>query len=169
MITRNSACMLWGVKGDTEQQFVLLLVSLAIQLPLACMRDMADLERMSGLAVAIDLMIVALVAYTSPWTEMKGMEQNSFIELVEKDTVHASTLFVGLGVLSFAFECQEAAFLVAGSLENPTARRWSKVTAITLSACVTLAMVCALTGYLAYGQATKGEFVFHKSLSRQCV
>ena len=157
MITKSSACILWGVDDPTQQQFVLLFVSLMVQLPLACMRDMADLEKMSGLAVAIDCTIVAMVAYYSPWIGMKGIEQNTFLELVETDTVHASTLFVGLGVLSFAFECQEAAFLVAGSLERPSVGRWAKVTKMTLGACVILAMVCALSGYLGYGAATKGR------------
>ena len=146
MITKTCASLLLGIENATQQQFVLLAVSMVVQLPLACMRDMADLEKTSGLAVAIDCTIVALVAYASPWVEMRGVEANNLLQLIRTDVVHTDTLFVGLGVLSFAFECQEAAFLVAGSLEKPTVARWGKVTFITLTACVSLAMACALTG-----------------------
>lgn len=159
MITRSAASMLWGIEDELQQQFVLVLVSMVIQLPLACMRDMADLEKMSAMAVAIDGTIVALIVFSAPWIGMQGLEQNTVLELVETDIVHTSTLFVGLGVLSFAFECQESAFLIAGSLEKPTVGRWAKVTKMTLTACLGLAMVCALTGYLGYGAATKGNIL----------
>ena len=156
MITKSCAALLIGVEGEEQkEQIVLLILSLVVQLPLACMRDMADLEKTSGLAVAIDCAIVVLVATASPWIGMKGVNENSFWEVLQHDTIRMDTLFVGLGVLSFAFECQEAAFLVAGSLEKPTVARWSKVTKMTLSACVVLSMACAVTGYLGYGAATK--------------
>ncbi|CAB9518150.1 Putative sodium-coupled neutral amino acid transporter 11 [Seminavis robusta] len=159
MITKSCASMILGVEDETYQQFVLLGISLMVHFPLASMRDMADLEKTSGLAVAIDCTIVALVAYSSPWISMQGMESNNLLQLIQTDTVHAGTLFVGLGVLSFAFECQEAAFLVAGSLETPTVARWARVTKMTLTACLVLAMVCALTGYLGFGDATKGNIL----------
>lgn len=159
MITKSCASMVLGVEDVTKQQIVLLIISLVVQLPLACMRDMADLEKTSGIAVAIDCTIVALVAFSSPWIEMKGMEQSTLWDLMDTDAVHPGTLFVGLGVLSFAFECQEAAFLVAGSLQKPTVARWARVTSIALVACVILAMVCAVTGYLGYGAKTSGNIL----------
>lgn len=157
MITKSCVSLLLSVDNDLKQQFLLLLISVLIQLPLACLRDMADLEKTSGLAVAIDCTIVGLVAYSAPWIDMKGVhaEASGFVQLIGTDTIHSSSLFVGLGVLSFAFECQEAAFLVAGSLEKPTVARWARVTSLALIACVLLSMVCAVTGYLGYGDATK--------------
>ena len=159
MITQSCAVIVLGLEDPMQQQLALLVISLVVQFPLACMRDMADLEKTSGLAVAIDCTIVALVAASSPWIGMHGIKQNTFLELIQTDTIHASSVFVGLGVLSFAFECQEAAFLVAGSLKKPTVARWAKVTSMTLTACFFLAMVCAITGYLGYGEQTKGNIL----------
>uniref|UniRef100_A0A7S3P8R7 Amino acid transporter transmembrane domain-containing protein n=1 Tax=Amphora coffeiformis TaxID=265554 RepID=A0A7S3P8R7_9STRA len=161
MITKSCASLLLSVDDEMKQQFLLLSVSFVIQLPLACLRDMADLEKTSGLAVAIDCTIVGLVVYSAPWIELRGVsdEASNFVQLISADTVHTSSLFVGLGVLSFAFECQEAAFLVAGSLEKPTVARWGKVTSRALTACFLLAMVCAVTGYLGYGEATQGNIL----------
>jgi len=106
MITKTCASLLLGVEDATNQQFTLLVISMLVQFPLATMRDMAELEKTSAAAVAIDLSIVALVAYSSPWADLKGVQQSSVLELIKTDTIHTSTLFVGLGVLSFAFECQ---------------------------------------------------------------
>ena len=87
------------------------------------MRGMADLEKTSGLAAAIDVTLVGLVAAAAPWTTLDGMpdQVTTFGQVVRTDIVHGNSLSVGLGVLSFAFECQESAFLVAGSLQRPTA------------------------------------------------
>ena len=38
------------------------------------------------------------------------------LSLLKSDVLHPSTVFVGLGVLSFAFVCQHSAFIIAGSL-----------------------------------------------------
>lgn len=158
MITKDCASLLLSVTDKNTQQLVLLAVSLTIQLPLACLRDMADLEKTSALAVLIDVVIVALVAYSSPWIE--GVrEHGGWLELVKNDTVHYSSIFVGLGVLSFAFECQESAFLVAGSLDRPTAKRWGTVTSFTLAFCALLALVCGITGYFGYFDHAKGNIL----------
>lgn len=159
MITKSCLAQMSGIDDTLQQQLLLLFVSAAVQLPLACLRDMADLEKTSGLAVAVDCTIVGLVAVCSPWIEMKGMEENNILELMQTDVIHPGSLFVGLGVLSFAFECQEAAFLVAGSLEKPTVNRWAKVTSMALTACFLLAMACAILGYLGYGPDTKGNIL----------
>ena len=113
-----------NVDGQAAQeQLVLLFISVLIQFPLACMRGMADLEKTSGLAAAIDVTLVGLVAAAAPWTTLDGMpdQVTTFGQVVRTDIVHGNSLSVGLGVLSFAFECQESAFLVAGSLQRPTA------------------------------------------------
>jgi solute carrier family 38 (sodium-coupled neutral amino acid transporter), member 11 len=61
---------------------------------------------------------------------------------------------MGLGVLSFAFVCQHSAFLIAGSLERSTTACWWWVTGRALAMCAVLSLVCGLTGYLGYGEAT---------------
>jgi sodium-coupled neutral amino acid transporter 11 len=162
MITKDCASLLLlppppaGEDPTSQQQLLLLAVSLTIQLPLACLRDMADLEKISGVAVLIDCTIVALVVVTSPWE--RGVEaKGGWLHALQNDIVHYDTIFVGLGVLSFAFECQEAAFLVAGSLERPTARRWATVTAVTLTCCAALALACGASGYFGYLDETKGN------------
>ena len=71
---------------------------------------------------------------------------------------------MGLGVLSFAFVCQHSAFIVAGSLERPTKKRWAHATSTALSLCVVLEAACGIAGYLAFLENTEGK----KTLEKIC-
>lgn len=73
--------------------------------------------------------------------------------------IHYDTIFVGMGVLSFAFVCQHSAFIIAGSLERPTKERWAAVTRISLSVCCTLALLCGVGGFLGFQDATQGNIL----------
>lgn len=63
---------------------------------------MADLAVTSRMNVIFDLMMVALVIYCAPI-------QESWEVFDWRDSiVHYDTMFVGMGVLSFAFVCQHS-------------------------------------------------------------
>jgi solute carrier family 38 (sodium-coupled neutral amino acid transporter), member 11 len=136
---------------------ILLLVSLAIMLPIASKRDMADLAQTSRFNVLIDSLLVGLVAFNAPIREAaeKAAEQ----DVPSNMWFRGDTIFVGLGVLSFAYVCQHSAFIIAGSLEKPTTRRWSTVTTAALILCCILNMVCGVMGYLGYREETQGNIL----------
>lgn len=136
---------------------ILLVISLAIILPLSCKRDMADLAQTSRLNVFIDTTLVVLMAYNAPIRA--AAEHVAAAEHPTSIWIHGDTIFIGLGVLSFAFVCQHSAFIIAGSLENPTATRWGKVTGGALSFCAVLAMVCGVMGYLGFRENTEGNIL----------
>jgi solute carrier family 38 (sodium-coupled neutral amino acid transporter), member 11 len=69
------------------------------------------------------------------------------------------TIFIGLGVLSFAYVCQHSAFIIAGSLIRPTSKRWSIVTTTALSISCILNLLCGTMGYLAYQGNTQGNIL----------
>lgn len=71
--------------------------------------------------------------------------------------VNISTVFIGLGVLGFAFVCQHSAFLNAASLVRPTRDRWGKVTRRALVICLVLESSCGIFGYLAFLDETEGN------------
>lgn len=158
MIVRDSVATVLDVQEPAQRQACLLAVSFCIMFPLSSLRDMADLDKTSRIAVLIDMGLAALVAYAAPWEETVR-ESGGWIRLFQKDTVHMDTLFVGLGVLSFAYECQESAFLVAGSLDRPTTKRWAIVTAGALSSCMALTLVLGATGYLGFLEETDGNIL----------
>jgi len=121
---------------------------------------MADLAFTSRISVLIDGLLVMVVAYKSPlsfqvvvdlWNDQDWMDTNFWM--------HSSTIFVGLGVLSFAFVCQHSAFIIAESLERPTLSRWSQVTQAALSICAILALLCGISGYLGFLDDTRGNVI----------
>lgn len=147
---------------DTDQQgasFVLLVSSLAIILPLAMQRDMADLAKTSTLSVIFDLIMVVIVSLCSPVKE--SLESIGGVEaLTSWDyNFRPATLFVGLGVLSFAFVCQDSSFIIAGSLKRPTKDRWGIVTRSSLLTCALLATLIGLTGFLGFSDDTQGNIL----------
>lgn len=143
--------------SDLMRRAILIVISLAIMLPLSCKRDMADLAKTSRLNVLIDSTLVALVAYNAP---IRAAAEEAASQAVPPNLIfHGDTIFVGLGVLSFAFVCQHSAFIIAGSLENPTAKRWSMVSAGALTVCAVLALVCGTFGFLGYRNKTEGNIL----------
>jgi hypothetical protein len=97
--------------------------------------------------------IVVLVLYIAPIRE----SWQSFD--ITDSIIKWDTIFVGLGVLSFAFVCQHSSFIIAGSLERPTRSRWSTVTKAALFVAGALALCCGIGGYIGYGDDTKGNIL----------
>ncbi|KAL7552401.1 hypothetical protein ACHAWF_015637 [Thalassiosira exigua] len=119
-------------------------------------QDMADLAMTSKVSVLFQCMMVLVVVVFSPVSE--SLHNNGgLLQIASKSVVKTSTLFIGLGVLSFAFVCQHSAFIVAGSLERPTKKRWATATSGALTLCVLLEAAIGVTGYLAFLDDTEGD------------
>ena len=119
---------------------------------------MADLAKTSKVSVLFQCTMVLVVVIFSPVSE--SLHNNGGIKQIASNSIiNTSTIFIGLGVLSFAFVCQHSAFIVAGSLERPTKARWGKATARALSLCVVLEMACGVIGYLAFLDSTEGDIL----------
>lgn len=158
MIVKDCFSTILGVGDDPLwRRLILFVISLVIMLPVSCQRDVADLAKTSRLNVVIDSLLVLLVAWNAPFW-MKIQDVGAFSALLE-DTLHFDTIFVGVGVLSFAYVCQHSAFIIAGSLKNPTTQRWSTCTRSALLLCAVLATTCGMTGYLGYQEHTKGNIL----------
>jgi hypothetical protein len=117
---------------------------------------MADLAKTSRVSVLFQCLTVLVVAIFSPISS--SLEQHGGLQqIASRSIIKTKTIFIGLGVLSFAFVCQHSAFIVAGSLERPTRQRWSQVTGMALMLCVLLEGAIGVTGYLAFLEDTEGN------------
>lgn len=164
MIVKDTLPYVIGVQDEGMRRAILFLVSLTVMVPLSAQRDMADLAKTSRLSVIFDIIMVLLVVYTAP-VQQSVQSVGGFGELLSTSTVKIDTVFVGLGVLSFAFVCQHSAFIIAGSLDNPTNARWAQVTHRALCVCAALATLCGLGGYLGYLDDTKGNILNNLDLN----
>ena len=121
---------------------------------------MADLAKTARLSVIIDAALVFVVAARSPVSIDRLEVLANQTDWLQTDFwIRTDTVFVGLGVLSFAYVCQHGAFIIAGSLESPTIARWSQVTKAALCVCASLALLCGCSGYLGFLDNTKGNII----------
>ena len=121
-------------------------------------RDMAALAKTSIVSVCFDLIMVVIVVIISP-VRQSVAANGGLISVVQHSTMHWDTFFVGVGVLSFAFVCQHASFIIAGSLDRPTKQRWGMVTGNALAFCGCLAVLCGTIGYLGFMDQTDGNIL----------
>lgn len=136
-------------------------------------QDMAELSKTSTISVFFNICLVLIIAIVSPFQEAVE-DSGGILKVVENSSLHPRTLFVGFGVLSFAFVSQDASFIIAGSLDNPTKEKWGKVTRSSLLTSFMLAATIGVTGYLGFQEETKGNILnsFHYTgpfLQRQSI
>jgi len=160
LVLKDTFPVVFGIAQDDEKhkRIVLLVSSLTVVLPLSMQRDMADLSKTSTVSVMFDICLVLIVAICSPIKSR--MDNVGGAEFIWKQSlVKPSTLFVGLGVLSFAFVCQDSSFIIAGSLRRPTKERWAVVTRASLLTCATLSTIIGVAGYLGFLSDTQGNIL----------
>lgn len=156
--------------GLTDSPLMVLFVSsLCIILPLSSLRDMANLSKTSTLSVMLDCVTVLIVVALSPVRESLSESDGIGNLLIRSPSV--VSFFVGIGILSFAFVCQHSAFLIAGSLENPTQKRWSQSVTIALISCGILAIICGSVGFIGYREMTSGNILnnINSNTARACM
>ena len=166
--------------GVGLKRIIMLLSSLVVIVPLSMQRDMADLEKTSRLNVVLDMCLVALVVVFSPIADAEG----GILQAIMREPLFdLKTFFVGFGVCSFAFVCQDSSFIIAGefgflhgvcwgmrcngsltrtpdaagSMMRPTRQRWKQVTRGAMLTCCMLELTVGISGYLAYRQNTLGN------------
>jgi len=78
------------------------------------------------------------------------------VAVVEENIIRHG-FFIGFGVLTTAMTCQHSAFIVSGSLERLTTKRWGIVTLLSMSTACFLCALLGITGYLGFLEHTKGD------------
>ncbi len=138
-----------------ERTLIMIVTSICIMVPLSMQRDMASLAMTSLLSVLADVVLVGFIVFFSPIQE--SVENAGGIgNVILQDSIKSS-LFIGLGILSTAMACQHSAFIVSGSLENKTMKRWAKVTGTSISISAFLCLLLGVCGYLGFLDETQGD------------
>lgn len=138
-----------------EREGVMFITSLIIMLPLSFCRDISELACTSMLSVMADVVLVVIVCVYAPVQET--VSNAGGIQQVIADNWINNGLFIGLGVLSTALACQQSSFLISGTLQNPTPKRWSIVTGFSLSLATCLCVIFGIVGYLGFLDSTEGD------------
>lgn len=130
IIIKDVLPILFGVTPrDVEIRCVIMLISsLLVIVPLSMQRDMANLEKTSSLNVFLNICLVALVVGFSPVKESVDAQGGIIQMIIDEPFLEFNTFFIGFGVCSFAFVCQDSSFIIAGSMKMPSKQRWKTVT-----------------------------------------
>jgi len=163
LIIKDTLPVVWGlvddgdasVGGFVERELIMLVTSVCVVVPLSMQRDFSSLSFTSTISVVADLLLVAFVAVYSPIGE--SLAQNGGLSSVVQNSIIHPGFFIGFGVLTVAMCCQHSAFIVAASLDNPTPKRWSVVTAFSLSVSVVSCLILGVAGYLGFLDETSGD------------
>ncbi len=163
LIIKDTLPVVWGlvddgdasVGGFVQRELVMLLTSLTVVVPLSMQRDFSSLSFTSTISVAADLLLVVFVAVYAPIGESIANEGG--LGKIIQNSIIDKGFFIGFGVLTVAMCCQHSAFIVASSLDNPTPKRWSIVTAVSLSVSVICCLVLGVAGYLGFLDETSGD------------
>mmetsp|Transcript_19018 Transcript_19018/g.47078 ORF Transcript_19018/g.47078 Transcript_19018/m.47078 type:complete len:555 (+) Transcript_19018:49-1713(+) len=144
-----------GSGGFVQSELVMMITSLVIIVPLSMQRDMSSLAFTSALSVMADIVLVGIIAIFSPFEET--VANHGGIGAVMKDNVIGYGFFIGFGVLTTAMTCQHSAFIVSGSLEGLTTKRWGIVTMLSMATACFLCAILGITGYLGFLEETEGD------------
>jgi len=146
-----------GKGSFMERDFVMIVTSLFIVLPLSLLRDLANLKYTSFLSVAADIVMVIFVVIFSPIPS--SMDEAGGFGTVLKDNWVNSRVFIGFGVMSFALTVQHSAILVGNSFKDKTPERWSLVTFRAVTTASILCLTMGVFGFLGFLDDTKGNIL----------
>ena len=97
------------------------LVSIVVILPLCLLKDLSSLSWTSMLSICADIALVLIVLVAAPdASHNEGIKHNNI-------SVLNSSIFVGIGTMSFAFVCQHNSFIVFRTLKVRSKQNWEKV------------------------------------------
>ena len=145
-----------GTGSFMEREFVMILTSLIIIVPLSMQRDMSSLAYTSLLSVLADVILVGIIVKYSP-IEESVVDAGGIVTVFTDNIFNLIGFFVGFGVMTSAMTCQHSAFIVSGSLYNLNSTRWSTVTFRSLSIACILTLILGVCGYLGFLDDTKGD------------
>ena len=104
-----------------NRDYTIGLMSIFIILPLCLLRDLGSLSWTSMLSIGADVALVLIVLIAAPGASTsEGIKHNEITTL-------NSSIFIGIGTMSFAFVCQHNSFIVFRSLKEKTSENWGKV------------------------------------------
>jgi sodium-coupled neutral amino acid transporter 11 len=144
-----------GEGSFMQREFIMMITSLVIIVPLSMQRDMSSLSITSAISVIADVILVFIVGLYAPVEDSVGNAGG--LTAVIKSSIINYGFFVGFGVLTTAMCCQHSAFIVSGSLHNLSSKRWSIVTFVSMSIACVLCAILGITGYLGFLEDTQGD------------
>ena len=112
------------------KRVVLTVIATGGVLPLACLKDMAKLSKTSFLSL-ISVIFITIIVFTR-WVGGPGDAKQPTTAADMELRIIDTNFFPAIGVISFAFVCHHACFIVYNTLRDNTQARWNKTVHISI-------------------------------------
>lgn len=122
-----------------NRNITIAIISIFVILPLCLLKDLSSLSWTSLLSIGADIALVLIVLVAAPSASKEEGINHENISILN------SSVFIGIGAISFAFVCQHNSFIVFRTLKVKTAENWRKVASgsilFSFLMCTTLGIV----------------------------
>ncbi|KAL8584013.1 hypothetical protein ACOMHN_048620 [Nucella lapillus] len=136
-----------------NRQFVIILVTLTVTLPLSLYRNIGKLGKWAFLSIMMIVFIIVAVA----------VRLTTFAKYIPptEDAWQFADIGVlqAIGIVAFSFMCHHNTMLVHASMERPTRRRWSLVVHFSVLLSMGLCLLVGLLGYISFTGLTQGDLL----------
>ncbi|CCK69191.1 Avt2p KNAG_0C00780 [Huiozyma naganishii CBS 8797] len=137
-----------------ERNWVIIVVTLLISLPLSLSKKIKQLERASFLALVSMAVIVVTVAVRGPFLPS---ELKSQVSLFAPQWWFRKTIFKSVSIVSFALVCHHNTSFIFHSLRNKSIYKFNRLTHWSCAVSVSVCMLMGYTGFHTFKEKTKGN------------
>lgn len=139
----------------TNREEVILAFAVLVVLPLCLLKQLSSLANTSLVSILSDIALVLIVVFNAfPESRAQGIKGNYH------DLSFASTsVFAGIGTISFAFVCQHNSFMVFRSLKRPSLENWRKVAHMSVGFSLSISLLLGIVGYVSFRDSTNGDIL----------
>uniref|UniRef100_A0AAR2KZ17 Amino acid transporter transmembrane domain-containing protein n=1 Tax=Pygocentrus nattereri TaxID=42514 RepID=A0AAR2KZ17_PYGNA len=151
----------WYLNGN----YLIIIVSLGVILPLALMRQLGYLGYTSGFSLSCMVFFLISVIYKKFVMECPVYSDNSTQTSIsavyssDNDTCTAKLAAYTIPILAFAFVCHPEVLPIYTELKKPTKKRMQNVANISIMAMFVMYLLTAIFGYLTFYGNVEGELL----------
>ena len=161
----------WGgidlVKDPWVKNIVLTMLAIGAVLPLAMLKDMAKLSKTSFISLMSVVFILGVVVSNA----IAGPASDTVLPTGNDRTLLFidNKFFPAIGIISFAFVCHHACFIVYNTLRDNTDERWAKTVHLSIGVALGVMLSLAIAAYLTFRGIMTGSFLTNYSYTDELV
>ncbi|KAJ8953683.1 hypothetical protein NQ314_007291 [Rhamnusium bicolor] len=146
---------LTGIKESifVSREAIVLIATMFITIPLCLYRDVAKLAKISFISlVCIAFILFSIFLRIGEISDTVPQHRDSW-RFINKDIIPA------IGIMAFAFMCHHNTFLIYGSIEEPSQRKWEIVTHVSIVTSLIVAVLFGIAGYTTFKAHSQGDLL----------
>ncbi|TRY79527.1 hypothetical protein TCAL_09431 [Tigriopus californicus] len=135
-----------------RREFVILMITLVVTLPLSLYRNIGKLSKVSFLSLIFTAFVtVVIYVRIAPMMDIVK-DQTQVLSWFDM-----SGFAEGVGILSLTFMCHHNSFLLFNSMANPSISKWNQVTNWSVGISMIVVLLLGFGGYVTFRGGTQGD------------